>query len=35
MDWLVANDHQGNDDSRDQGQTDEDPIIFILNSDGV
>ncbi len=32
MDWLLAQDHQGDDDSRDQGQAYKDPIICILNS---
>jgi hypothetical protein len=31
----MANDHQGDDDGRDQGQAYEDPMICILNSDGV
>jgi len=35
MDRLVTKDHQGDDDGRDQGQADEDPMICILNSDGV
>jgi hypothetical protein len=35
MDRLVAKNHQGDDDGRDQSQAYENPIICILNSDRV
>jgi hypothetical protein len=35
MDWLLAKHYQGDDDGRDQGQAYEDPIVCILNGDGV
>jgi hypothetical protein len=35
MDRLVAKDHQGNNNGRDQSQTYEDPIICTFNGDGA